>query len=321
MYFDDIEVNCDYVLDKKRALSNHIKYMLDRTQSMFKYEGLPDTIPQKFIELYLQKEGSCFWTEYKNNLYVFSGAVGGVTDEYNRPTLYTVSVPYFNLNENYTIDEDGVLMLNDSLANGLLPLLLKYGTLLVENSITIRTADIMLRIIALISASDDKTKKSADVFIDKIIEGRMSAVAESAFFEGVKLQNITTSTGSYLQQFIEIEQYLKASMYNELGMNANYNMKREAIGKDESQLNDDLLLPLCDNMLLCRQQALEKVNKMFGTNITVDFDSVWKKRKEQSQEDTTDSEQPQEQEQEQDNGQNENESENGGDNEEKENQN
>ena len=53
-------------------------------------------------------------------------------------------------------------------------------------------------------------------------------------------------------------------------------MKRESINSNESQLNDDMLHPLIDDMLAMRREALEKVNEMFGTNITVDFNSAWK---------------------------------------------
>ena len=70
-------------------------------------------------------------------------------------------------------------------------------------------------------------------------------------------------------------QYVKASLYNELGLQSNYNMKREAIMSGESQLDEDMLHPLIDNMLKERQDALEKVNAMFGTNISVSFNSAW----------------------------------------------
>jgi hypothetical protein len=65
-------------------------------------------------------------------------------------------------------------------------------------------------------------------------------------------------------------------MYNELGLNANFNMKREALGAGESGLNDDILLPFCDDMLRMRKEGLEEINKMFGTHITVDYSSAWK---------------------------------------------
>ena len=40
--------------DKKRAIRNHIAYMLNRTQAMFEWKNLPDTIPARSLELFLQ---------------------------------------------------------------------------------------------------------------------------------------------------------------------------------------------------------------------------------------------------------------------------
>ena len=54
-------------------------------------------------------------------------------------------------------------------------------------------------------------------------------------------------------------------------------MKRETITANENILNVDGLLPLCDDMLRCRKLGAEQVNKMFGTNWTVEFSSAWKK--------------------------------------------
>ena len=60
-----------------------------------------------------------------------------------------------------------------------------------------------------------------------------------------------------------------------MGLNANFNMKRESIGEGESSLNEDSLLPLSDEMLKCRKEDIDKINAKFGTNITVEFDSAW----------------------------------------------
>ena len=57
-------------------------------------------------------------------------------------------------------------------------------------------------------------------------------------------------------------------------------MKREAISEAESAQNDDTLIPLIDNMLRCRQDGIEEVNKLYGTNISVELDSVWNVTKE-----------------------------------------
>lgn len=275
-YYHDEIVAGEYVTDKEKATTAFIRYMLSRTQSMFQYKGLPDSIPQRMLEMYLQKNGNCFIAKVDGTLYAFTGGLGGEPDAYYRPTIYTVANPFLNLSKNYKIDVDGVLMLNDSLLMGLMPMLNKYASLMTENVLTIRTATILLRLIGMLSASDDKTKKSADKFIEDLEKGKISAIAESAFFDGIKLQSVTNSNSSYLQQFIELQQYLKASLFNELGLNANYNMKREAIGGNEAALNEDFLLPYCDDMLKCRREALEQINAMFDTEITVDFSSSWK---------------------------------------------
>ena len=76
-------------------------------------------------------------------------------------------------------------------------------------------------------------------------------------------------------QLIELQQYLKASWFNELGLDANFNMKREYLSEEEINLSSNAFLPLIDNMLECRQEALEFVNREYGTNITVSKNSAW----------------------------------------------
>lgn len=265
----------EYVTDKRLSARSYINYMLIRLQKMFKYDNLPDTIPREMLECYLLQSGSCFITKVNDKLYVFQGTMGGEPDAYYRPTLYIVANPALKFNKSLDLWKDGVLMRNDSLWLGLFPLMARYATMLSENIVTLRSADIMLRVVAMLTAPDDATRNSAEMYIRKLEKGELSVVGENRFFDGVKLQSPPSNNGSYLTQFIELQQYLKASFYNEIGLNANYNMKREAIMEGESSLNEDSLLPLCDEMLRCRQEDIARVNEMYGTNISVDFDSAW----------------------------------------------
>lgn len=271
----------EYVIDKKRSAQTYINYMLIRLQKMFKYENLPETIPREMLESYLLRNGSCFVTKEAGKLYAFRGSFGGEPDPYYRPTLYVVANPALKLSKTYDLWNDGVLMRNDSLWIGLFPLMARYSSLLAENVITIRSADVMLRILALLTAPDDKTREAAEIYLKKIEKGELGAIAENRFFDGVKMQSPPSNNGSYLTQFIELQQYLKASFFNEIGLDANYNMKREAIMESESNLNKDSLLPLCDEMLRCRKEDIDKINEMFGTEIHVDFDSAWKQNVEE----------------------------------------
>ena len=64
-------------------------------------------------------------------------------------------------------------------------------------------------------------------------------------------------------------------------MNANWNAKRESINSGEADLNDDILTPLIENMLNERQMACEKINAMFGTEISVELSGIWMQNKKQ----------------------------------------
>lgn len=272
---------------KEQAVNFYVKQMLARSQSMFKWGGLPIrvnpddriTIPQRMLELYLQTNGNVCIAEHEGKLYAFTGGLGGEPDAYYRPTTYTVSNPALNFSKSFKIDEDCVLIPSDSMFMGLKAMFERYATMLCENDVSLLLASINLRVSSLISAEDDRTAKAAEIYLKQIEDGKLGVVAESTLVGGLKSQPWSSpGYGNIITQLIELQQYLKASWYNDIGVQSNYNMKREAIGADESALQYDSLLPLVDDMLRCRKEGVEKVNQMFGTNLSVDFDSVWEDR-------------------------------------------
>ena len=277
----------EYVTDKNKSASSIINYMLSRLHQMFIYEGLPDSIPVQYLENYLLVNGNCvIGRDLKHpsdqNIYAFVGAAGGEPDIYYRPTRYFIANPSLQTSEGFYISEtdpnhepNAVIIRNDTMWQGLYPMMARYASLISENLLTIRTADIMLRVLALITAPDDASRLAADQFLKDITEGHLSSIAENRFLDGIRMQNPPSNNGSYLTQFIELHQYLVGSFYNEIGLNANYNMKREALSESETGLNDDSLMPLCENMLRCRQEDMDRVNSMFGTSIRVSFNSSW----------------------------------------------
>lgn len=280
-----------YVKDKRKSSKYWFHYLLVRTKMMFQYKGLPDTIDATILERYLQVNGVACITDVNGKLYCFNGSLGGERDVYYRPTMFVVSNPHFknqfskdviigedgtNFNSPVLDSQPGVLMRNDSEWVGLSPLIAKYSVMLAENLLTIRSADVMLRIIALITASSDKSYKSAMAYLNKLEKGEFGAISDDSFSENqINMQSPPSNNGSYLTQFIELHQYLIGSFFNELGLRANYNMKREAIGQGESSMDEDAIMPLCDDMLLRRKEDIAKINAMYGTDISVDYSSAW----------------------------------------------
>ena len=263
------------IKDKDTAVTSFIARALAQTQSMFVWAGLPDSIPAKELERMLQTGGDVFVTQVENTLYALQGGKGGEVDAYGRPTLYTVANPALHLNKTYDIQADGVLIENDPNGDSLLPLLGKYAVLYTDGLISLNTASVLTRITMLISASDDKTRQSAEEFLRKIIDGDFSIIGENAFFKGVQMQTAPTTNSVYITQLIELVQYYRASMFNDLGLNANYNMKRERLNLGEVSMNVDALLPYVDGMLRERTEAAQRINEKYGTEITVTLGSSW----------------------------------------------
>ena len=270
----------NFIYSKDKALNDFIDNMLIKCNQMFIYKNLPDGITKRIIETFLLENGYCIFTKENDKYYVFTGGLGGELNEYYEYTKCIVSNPYLKLNKEYTLNEDCILIRNDSKMKGLIPLLSKYGVLCGDCEISINMLTNNLRTQFFISASDDKTKNSANEFIKKLCDGELSIIGENQFLDGVKVHNVT-SQANYIQQFIELNQYLKASAFNEIGLDANFNMKRERLTVNEVELNTSILIPLADNMLEERKNAIDLINKKYGLNIEVDLSSVWKMQKEE----------------------------------------
>lgn len=261
--------------DKENNVCNYVNYMVDRSLAMFKWHNLPDSIPQEELEKILQCDGIATWYKHNGELYVFNAALGGEQDVYNRPTKAVITSPALNLSKECTIGEDCSIMLNDSMAMGLLPLYEKYCYMINETDITMILATVNKRIQILLSANDDNTVASAKRFISDIEQGKLGVIAETKLFDSLKVNNSSTNNNQSLKDIFELQMYLKASLYNEIGLGAVQNTKKERLAVSEVESNSDNLYPLVDDMLTSRRKALEKINAMFGTDIQVEFNSSW----------------------------------------------
>ena len=278
-------VNFDFKLydfkNKDQELFDLISEMFKITLNMFKWENLPSTIPQRELELLLQMRGSCIIASHNSNLYALGGNLGGDCDAYYIPKYYIVANPWLKLNKTFERDVDCVFGTNDSMWTGLTPMMERYATLSLEADLSIYIANIMERLHTPIKCSSDSEKVSMETLLTRITNGELASAIVSddwALAEGVSSLPFADNGKNSLTQLIELRQYIKAGWYNEIGLQANYNMKREAINSTEGQLNEDGLVPLVADMLKCRSDFAERTNDMFGTDIRVELDGAWKAR-------------------------------------------
>ena len=277
--------------NKKLLIDFHFGHALTLTLKMFEYEGLPDTIPYRELEKILQLNAFGYWLKKDGQLYVFWGGLGGRPNAYYQPTKFIVANPYLQFFDTVEVNKEGVLMWNDYAHMGNYLLLRRYAELMAECDITLRFGLINARIVSVLHASNDTAKASAQLFLDDVAEGKKLGVVMG---EGVTMDDkdelgvndYRKANAQDLKDVMELQQYIKASFYNDIGLQANYNMKREAINGNEAGMNEESLKPFIDDMLESRQEAIKRINEQFGTNITVKLSSSWVRREKIAKDET-----------------------------------
>lgn len=275
--------------DKSTYMKDHILYMLDRLSSMIEYDNLPDGLDghTREINLFRMVNGyvAVNTKPIDGKYYPFFGGLGGMLDAYYQPTIFTVANPYLNISEQWKIHEDVVIIRNDSNYQGFIPLLKRYGSQLAENDLSMWLASINTRIQAVLSAKDDDTLKEAQKYLDDLLDGKLSTIGENKFFDNDLKVNTVNNSGktSTLGDLLEYHQYLRASEYNEIGLNANYNMKREALNSAESSINDDILFPLIDDVMNNTIEGWNEFNELTGNNVIPHLKSSWEDNKKEEE--------------------------------------
>ena len=270
----------DLSLDK--LTEYYIKDTLIRTQKMFNYNNLPKTIPKEQLELLLQRNGYAVITKVNGELYAFYGGLGGEPNEYYLPTIATVANPALKFSKSMVIDKECVIIKNDVMFMGLMPLIQSTSYLLAQADISFKYALINGRMKAIVTAPNDEVKASLDEMFKQIEKGSsLKVVVDDDLMNELKVSPYGTNDNGI--DIIELKQYIIGSFYQKLGIQSNFNMKREALNSAESALNDDILYPLIDEMLEERQKGIEKINELYGTNISVELSSVWKQLRDQEE--------------------------------------
>lgn len=262
------------ITNKKEQLSKFRADMLNKSLTMFEWKNLPETLPAVEIEKQLQTNGYSIIAKVQGNIYAFQGGFSG-QDPYNQPTKAIVNNPSLNYNGTFTINEDCVIIKNDDMQQGLIHIYNKYGTLLIENQITMLMTDYNYRMPFTISSKDDSTTQSAREYLQKIIDGSLGVIGEAKLFDALKVVPTNNKGVNSFADLYGYQQFIEAQLNNTIGLATNNNMKRERLTTNEIEVNKNASYPLIDNMLRNRKQAVEKINKIFDLDIDVEFSSIW----------------------------------------------
>lgn len=259
-------------MDKNKINSYISDYLLNNALSIFKYDGLPDNIKAVDLEKNLLRFGKILFTKWHDEFYIFSYSDTGKQNYLGEYTNFQVNNPYIQCNEVFS-DDNAVRIFNNDTHEPLINLMGMYSELLTESYITLNMADINSRIPFFISARDNATKASAEIFVKQILDGKQGVIAEQPLFESLKINPLTDHEN--ISQIVELNKFFYSDYFQKIGLTNLYNNVHDRISATETEFTATSIYPYVDNMKRNRDIAVEKINSMFGLSVTVEFSSSW----------------------------------------------
>lgn len=272
--------------DKNAIFRSLCLDMLSRTLEMFEYNGLPDTLSARSMEIEMQTRGFCVIAEIEKPLHGDAGlycfryaSPSGQLNSELLPTRMVVNDVWTNFNKELIIGEDCIVIPNDILWRGLGGLFSLHGGQLTDAHTTMRLQLYNARTNKILSATDDKVVEEAKQILKDIKDGKWGVIGDSVELMGMMkaLSSIdfTSPHSGSIKDTMEVIQYYYAQWFIAVGLNDNFNMKREALNGSETESNANVLFTLPLMMLKQRKEGLKRLNEKYGLNVSVKFGSTW----------------------------------------------
>lgn len=274
------------VTNVQHNFNYYFDMLTNKCCNLFQWEGLPDTIDERALNLDLVLSGKVCWTKFNGELYALTGNVGGEPNVYYEPQEFIIANPILGSKNvkirhrdgSQTVEGlDGILMANsdvdqmsDRTSGGLFGLIYQYAGLLADNVSSLNISQINGRVSQIWTADEQSLGKTAELVIKDIYEGKPYKIVTQDMIDKVGvLPAAQTGQTNTLLNLMEIHQFFLAQFYSELGIAAQGNLKRERINTAETELMTGSYDINIFNMLKNREEAVEQINSLFGTSISV----------------------------------------------------
>lgn len=286
MYYPFPNIAYKGVTNVQKNFHYYFDMLTNKCCNLFQWEGLPDTIDERALNLDLVLSGKVCWTKFNGELYALTGDVGGEPNVYYEPQEFIIANPILGSKKVkirhrdglQTVEGlDGILMANsdvdqmsDRTAGGLFGLIYQYAGLLADNISSLNISQINGRVSQIWTADEQSLGKTAELVIKDIYEGKPYKIVTQDMIDKVGvLPAAQTGQTNTLLNLMEIHQFFLAQFYSELGIAAQGNLKRERINTAETELMTGSYDINIFNMLKNREDAVEQINTLFGTSISV----------------------------------------------------
>lgn len=260
--------------------------LLALTLPAFTYEGLPDSLPAREIELQLQLTNHCVTFMKDGDIYTAETSVF-YPDVYYQPTKFTYANPVIGGRTGNLDDPDVCIIWNNCLKgtiggmdvdSSLLTFIMHYARQLADLSSTINIYTVNSRLTNFPIAKNDSVRASIKKFFDSLALGKREIIAD----EDIILNSFAVEeagakrTPDTLKDFIQCKDNILEQFFRDLGIKFRQN-KRAQMTEEEIESDDQVLLISLDDMLEARREGIKKFNDIYGLNVTVDINEKYKR--------------------------------------------
>ena len=247
--------------------------LFEKCMRIFTWTELP--FPQKEIESRLLIDGFCgFLKDSKAGFMVATGGMYGVTQYYDEFTMFTWSAPAVANTKSCTIGKDCIIINNNQLRNPILPMVLRYASLLAHADISLKCALINTRETNTYASNDENTAENISKYYERLYNGDSASILDESLIESVKnISNRENTTA--IKDCLNARTDLLSNFFKEIGVKS-ANDKKERMIESEVDSNNQLLLFNISDMLSERKRACEEINRLFGTSINVELSDEFK---------------------------------------------
>lgn len=254
-----------------RTYTDYFYRLMLIARSLFKWEGLPNGIDEKWIEKYLFYEGTCvFYKDPNLGFMVTKWSTEGTLNAYDEPTTirpYATNTMELNNGELLDNNENCVIIRNNDDMIPTFPTIQLYSADLTNIKRTIDT-NISVQKTPTVVTCTDKQKLTFKQAIKQRDENEPVIYGDKNI--DINSINVLNTSAPIVFDKLQIQ---KNNIWNEcmtfLGINNANTDKRERLVDDEVQANNQLIKANEDVMLKAREKACELINNMFGLNISV----------------------------------------------------
>lgn len=251
--------------------------LLNVVMDMFEYEGLPKSLPAREIELNLLMTGHAMIVPVNDGLFCPISSISGV-DRYYQPTWGVFANPVFRSGKKWILGEDCEVIYNNSLQDsifyvksdsGLYTFLSRYARQLADIESSINIYIVNTRATSMPVTDDNSVVESIKLFFKKLAKGERAIITDNNIiqkFRSVDINPHPIKDG--INDLLIARDKILEQFYRDIGIRM-YQPKKAQVTESELESNDQLLLINSDDMLKARQEGLERVNNMYGTDISV----------------------------------------------------